>query len=113
MQESEVIELLKQYPVCKRFIDSQAYAKEYFNPHSTQQICDKEVYAARMCVIESLIQLLAPSDECTLLYLHYIKDFSVEKCAECMYMSRRTAYRMLKKAYKLICEAINKTKEER
>lgn len=108
MNENEVIELLKQYSMCKRFIDSQAYAKEYFNPHNTQQIDEKELYEARMHAIESLIQLLSPSDEYTILRLHYIKVLSVEKCAESMNLSRRTAYRMLKKAHLRLCDFINK-----
>ena len=108
MKETEVIELLKQYPMCKKFLDSQAYAKEYFNPCGTQKIEEKEIYEARMHVIESLIQLLAPSDEYTLLYLHYIKGIGVEKCAECMYVSRRTAFRILKRAYGHICDFISK-----
>lgn len=111
MNENEVIELLKEYSTCKRFIDSQAYAKEYFNPYDTQQIDEKEVYEARMRAIECLIQLLAPSDEYTLLRLHYIKGLSVEKCAESMNVSRRTAYRMLKKAHLRLCDFINKKGE--
>jgi len=100
MKETEVIELLKQYSVCKRFLDSQAYAKEYFNPYDTQKIDEKEQYEARLHAIESLVQFLAPSDEYTLLRLHYIKGLPIEKCSESMYISRRTGYRLLKKAHK-------------
>ena len=108
MKESEIIEFLKQYSVCKKFLDSQAYAKEYFNPNSTQEIDEKERYEARIHAIESLIHLLEPSDEYTLLHLHYIKGIAVEKCAECIVVSRRTAYRMLKKAHGRLCDFINK-----
>lgn len=107
MKESEVIELLKQYLVSKRFIDSQAYAKEYFNPYGTQKIEEKELYEARMHAIESLVQLLAPSDEYTFLRLRYIKGLTVEKCAESMFISTRTAYRLQKKAHKRMCCFIN------
>ena len=72
------------------------------------QIDEKEVYEARMHAIESLIQLLSPSDEYTLLRLHYIKGLSVEKSAESMNVSRRTAYRMLKNARLHLCDFINK-----
>lgn len=108
MNENEVVELLKQYLVCKKFLDSQAYAKEYFNPWDDQKIDEKEVYEARKKAIESLIQLLSPSDEYTLLRLHYIKGLPVEKCAESMNVSRRTAYRMLKRAHLRLCDFINK-----
>lgn len=100
MKEQELIDLLKSYSICKRFLDSQAYAKEYFNPYDTQQIDEKEVYESKMNLIESLIQLLAPSNEYTLLRLHYIKGIPVSKCAESMNISTRTAYRLLKKAHK-------------
>ena len=108
MSVAEVIELLGQYSVCKRFLSSQAYAKEYFNPDDTQRIDEKEVYEKRIHAIESLIQLLSPSNEYTLLRLHYTKGICVEKCAECMGVSRRTAYRMLKKAHSCLCDFINK-----
>ena len=108
MNEVEIIELLKSYSVCKKFLDSQAYAKKYFDPDGTQQIDKKEVYEARVHTIKSLIQLLEPSDEYTFLYLHYIKGIPTEKCAECMSISRRTAFRMLKNAHLRLCDFINK-----
>ena len=112
MEYVEVVELLKQYCVCKRFLDSQEYAKEYFNPYDSQVICEKERYEARINAIESVMQLLAPSDEYTLLHLHYAKGSSVEKCAECMCVSRRTAFRMLKKGHGRICAFIHKQRAQ-
>lgn len=108
MIEAEVVDLLKQYSVCKRFLDSQEYAKEYFNPDDTQKIDEKEQYETRIHVIESLIQLLAPSDEYTLLRLHYIKGIAVKKCAESMNISVRTAYRILNKSYKHLSDLVSK-----
>ena len=116
MNETDFIELLKQYPVCKRFLDSQAYAKEYFNPYDTQKIDEKEQYEERLRAIESLIKLLAPSDEYTLLRLHYIKGLPIEKCSESMYISRRTGYRLLRKAHKSLYYLLvrkEKTSDER
>ena len=107
MKQNEVIDLLKSYLVCKRYLDSQAYAKEHFNPDDTQKIDEKEIYEARIHTIESLMQLLAPSDEYTVLRLHYAKGVPVEKCAECMGVSARTAYRMLNKGHKAICDLVS------
>jgi len=107
MKETEIIELLKQYSVCKKFLDSHVYVKEYFDSDSSKDD-KKKIYEARIHAIESLIQLLEPSDEYTLLHLHYIKGLPVEKCAECMRVSQRTAFRMLKKAHVRICDFINK-----
>lgn len=110
-KESVIIDFLKSYTVYKKFIQSQEYAIEYFDPTGKQKMIRKERYESKMHLIESLIQLLEPSDEYTLLHLHYIDGITVEKCAECMYISSRTAYRMLNKAHKLICEMT--TEEER
>lgn len=111
MKESDTIDLLKSYAVCKKYIQSQEYAKEYFDTTGTQEIAKKEPYEARMHVIESLIQLLEPSDEYTLLHLHYINGVPIEKCAECMFVSRSTAFRMLHRAHKAICDLVNKKGE--
>lgn len=111
MTQTEVKELLERYSIFKRFLDSQAYAKEFFDPDSTQKIDKKEIYESRIQVIESLIGLLEPSDEYTLLYLHYIKGISVEKCSECMYMSTRTGYRLLSKAHEKLFDFVNKRGE--
>jgi predicted DNA-binding protein (UPF0251 family) len=107
MKEVEIIELLKSYSVCKKFLDAQAYAKEYFN-HNCTKLTEKDTYETRIHVIESLIKLLEPSDEYTLLHLHYIKGVPIGKCAECMSVSSRTAFRKLNNAYKSIYELISK-----
>ena len=78
MKEVDTIELLKSYSVCKKFVQAQEYAKTYFDPTGTQKIAKKEQYEARMHVIESLIQLLEPSDEYTLLHLHYINGVPID-----------------------------------
>ena len=107
MKEVEVIDLLKQYSVCKKFLDSQAYAKEHFNPDGAQKIDKEEIYEARIHAIESLMQLLEPSDEYTLLHLHYIKGVPVNECAECMGISLRTGFRLLKNGRNKICKMVN------
>ena len=111
MSENEVKELLKQYSMCKKFIDAQASVNKYFNLDCTQKIDEKELYEARIQSIESLMELLKPSDEYTLLYLHYVKGIAVEKCAEYMYVSRSTVFRILKKAHRRLCKIINKKEQ--
>lgn len=108
-----IIELLKSYSTCKKFLYSQGYAKEYFDADDTQDSATIKQYEARINVIESLIKLLAPSDEYTLLDLHYIKGIPVEKCAEAMQVSRRTAFRMLKKAHKTIYDTVSEYERSR
>lgn len=99
MKEIDIVDLLKSYRVCKKFLQSQEYAKEYFDSDNTQILVKKDQYETRMNVVESLIQTLEPSDEYTLLRLHHIEGVPIEKCAECMGVSRRTAFRILKKAH--------------
>ena len=114
MKKSDLVTLLLSYSVCEKFLQSQEYAKDFFNPYDTQKVSKKEQYEARMNVVESLIQLLEPSDEYTLLHLHYIKGIPVEKCAECMFVSRSTAFRMLKRAHESILNLVNRrTDDER
>ncbi len=108
MKEIDIINLLKSYKTCKKFVQAQEYAKTYFDPTGTQEISKSEQCEARMNTIECLIQLLAPSEEYTLLYLHYIKGIPTEKCAESMFISTRTAYRLLSKAHKSIYELVSK-----
>ncbi len=112
MTENEVKELLKQYSMYKKFIDAQASVNKYFNLDCTQKIDEKELYEARIQSIESLMELLKPSNEYTLLYLHYVKGIAVEICAEYMYMSRSSVFRLLKKAHRQLCETINKREQK-
>lgn len=108
MKKSDLVTLLLSYSVCEKFIRSQEYAQDFFNPYDTQKVSKREQYEARMNAVESLIQLLEPSDEYTLLHLHYIKGIPVEKCAESMFISRSTAFRMLKRAHEQILNLVNK-----
>ena len=108
MKEIDIKEFLKSYLVCERFLHSQKYAKEFFDPYDKQMVVEKQQYEARMDGCESLIQLLEPSDEYTLLHLHYIKGVPVEKCAESMCVSTRTAYRLLSKGHKQIYDLVSK-----
>ena len=51
-----------------------------------------------VCIVDSFF----PSDIATLVHLHYINNMSVDQCAECMYISRSTAFRLLTKAHDAI-----------
>lgn len=106
-QLSDVVKLLEYYPVCKRFVASQEYAAEYFDTPADQDV----EYRKIMSYVETLIKSISPSDEGTLLYLHYIKGLPVEKCAECMYMSRSTGFRLLKRAQDKVYEKYKEAKK--
>lgn len=102
MTESELISLLKSYKAYNGFLCAQQFAKEHFNPNENITISDEAECREKMWLIEQIIKLLEPSDAYTLLHLHYIKNIPVEKCAECMNLSRSTAFRLLSKAHKKI-----------
>ena len=95
----EVIELLKSYAICERQLFSEKYAKTYFDPYKKFRELNKEECLKKMDFIQRLIEGLAPSNIATILNLHYINKPPMEKCAECMVISRTSAYRVLKRAH--------------
>lgn len=97
-QLTDVVKLLEYYPFCKRFVDSQEYAAKYFDTPAVQDQ-DGE-YRKIMSYVETLIKTIAPSDEATLLHLHYVKGLPVEKCAECMFFVKKYGIQALKKSAK-------------
>lgn len=108
MKETELIDFLKSYSIDKKFIDAQKYAMEYLNEDGTMTPSVNDERLRRMKAVESSIELLNPSEEHTLLYLHYINNIPVERCAECMYIARATAFRLLRKAHTALCEKLTK-----
>lgn len=96
---SEVIELLKSYKIYEEQVFSEKYAKTFFDPYEKFQELDSVECQKKMNLIKSLIAGLAPSRFATILNLHYVNTLPVEKCAECMVLSKRTAYRLLNRAH--------------
>lgn len=96
---SEVVELLKSYAVYEQYLFSEKYAKTFFDPYGKFKAMNKEECLKKMDFIERLIEGLAPSNIATILNLHYINKLPIEKCAECMVISRTSAYRVLKRAH--------------
>ena len=79
LKEISIIDLLKSYLICKQFIRSQEYAREYFDPNGTHTILSRAEYETRMTVVEGLLKSIEPSSEYTLLCLHYLKGVPIEK----------------------------------
>ncbi len=95
----EVIELLKSYKVYEQQFFAEKYAKTFFDPNNTFQELNNEECQKKMDFIKSLIVSFAPSSIATLLNLHYINKIPIDKCAECMLISRSTAFRLLDRAH--------------
>ena len=67
-------------------------------------LCDSIILKAKMNEIERFIRSLPVCREQTLLYNHYVRGHSIDFCGEMMYVSRRTAYRIAKKAIEIAAE---------
>ena len=101
----EVKAYLENYLIYKQMLDADEYAQNYSG--SEPQICDRIFLRAKMGEIERFIRSLPVCREQTLLFSHFLGGHSVEFCGEMMYVSRRTAYRILNSAIRLAAEYYN------
>ncbi|MBQ7294449.1 MAG: hypothetical protein IJW79_12010 [Clostridia bacterium] len=102
IQEERVKEYLERYRIYKQMLDADNYAKDYSD--ADVPLCDGIILQAKMNEIERFVRSLPVCREQTLLFNHYIRGHSVDFCGEMMYVSRRTAYRIAKKAISLASE---------
>ena len=101
-------QILESYSAHKKYINSIDYAKTYFGLEIDERINDDIALRLRMVAnIDLIVDYLPPSDEHTLLVLHYLKNIPVEKCAECLNISTRTCYRLLDKALVLLTHKLS------
>lgn len=98
-EPSEIVNLLKSYAIYKQHLKSEDYAITYFNQDEDFQRFNEDECRKAMHFIEGLIVRLFPSNMATLLQLHYINELSIEQCAECMQISRSTAFRLLARSH--------------
>ena len=102
MSESETLELLSSYRFYRNVVESMNTARKYY-------IYDWETfnelitdYQKKIEFIERLVVSFAPSRIFILIDLHYLKGIPLDKCFECMNISRSTGYRYLKTAIKAV-----------
>jgi hypothetical protein len=98
-------EFLKSYSVCKQMLDADEYAESYGG--AEPRLCDRIILRAKMSRVEDFIRSLPVCREQNLLFCHYVGGHSVEFCGEMMYLSRRTAYRVLDRAHRLVAERLS------
>lgn len=108
----QIKDLLKSYAEYEKQFFAEKYAETFFDPYKTFQKLDNGECLKQMDFIKSLIIGLAPSSYATILNLHYINGLSIEKCAECMVVSRRSAYRLLDRAHIAISKRYQRMKGE-
>ncbi len=104
-------DFLKGYRMNGKLLRLERYEREYFGDKAN---CDFEAMGevplarARMYEVRHLINSLPNSDEKLLLYYHYIKGENVERCGELLGLSRSSAFRLKKKAHKMVAEMLIK-----
>ena len=98
---------LRGYAMNRKLLRMDRYEKEFFKTSELdfESLGEAPLARARMFEIRHFIMRLPNSDEKLLLYYHYIKNESVERCAELLGIGRSTAYRLKKRSLDLALEA--------
>ena len=99
-----VVHELKSYAFYRKMLRLARYEEEFFGGRERPEPDhdDRRSYARlRMVEIRHFVMSMENSDEKLFLYYHYIREDSVERCAELLGISRSSAFRMKKRAHLL------------
>ena len=104
--QTEADNYLKGYQINRRILRLDRYEKQYFDPDETdvEAFGEAPLARARMFEIRHFVMRMENSNEKLILYYHYIKGESIEKCAELFGVSRSTAFRMRNRALTMAAE---------
>lgn len=105
-KETRILSHLKSYRLYHRMLDGNRYARAFFEADDTEpkHLADDALLKARMMAIRRFVMTLPDCREKMLLYYRYLFGYSVEKCAELMDVSRRTAFRIADEAIRFAAE---------
>ena len=98
---------LKGYALCEKMLKLDKYERAYFaydDRNFEYNSNDCALLRAKMFEIRHFIMSMKNSDEKLLLYYHYIRGETVERCAELLGISDRSAFRMKNRALELAYE---------
>ena len=106
---------LKGYALNRNLLRLERFEREFMggvddSDTETEGYSEATLARPRMYDIRHFIMGLPNSDEKILLYYHYVKRKSIEKCAELLGISRSSAFRKKKKA---LCIAAEKYLNEK
>ena len=104
----EIENYLKSYLLNKKLLRLERYEKEYYHPDTEdfESLGEVPLARARMFEVRHFIMGLKNCDEKLLLYYHYVKGESVERCSELLGISRSSAFRLRRKALCLFAEKV-------
>ena len=96
----EVENYLKGYALNMKLLKLDKYERMYFGYKDGDDgaFNDAPLARAKMFEVRHFIMGMKNSDEKLLLYYHYIRGESVEKCAELLGISRSSGFRLKKRA---------------
>ena len=91
---------LKGYWLNRSLLRLERYERECFGWQATEEDLPGEapIARARMFEIRHFITSMTNSNEKLMLYYHYIRGESIERCGELLNISRAGAYRLKKRA---------------
>ena len=94
---------LCSYKFCRKLINMKNYEDKYFDTLEWESESPAEFSLARakMFEIRHFILDMSNSSEKLMLYYHFVRGESIEKCGELLGVSRSSAFRMKKRALTL------------
>ena len=99
-------EYLRGYGFQGKLLRLARYETSYFGRSGTLEgdVGEVPLARARMFEVRRFIMSLPNGDEKLLLYYHYVRGESVERCAELLGVARASGYRLKKRALNLAIE---------
>lgn len=95
-------EFLRKYRYGFKLLAMNKYERDYMGPENCRDglsCADEEAYVkAKMFEVKRFVTALPSDDRKLFLYYYYIHGETVEKCGELLGVSRRTAYRLKRRA---------------
>lgn len=100
----EIRKYLESYAINKKMLSMMKYEKEYFSKEDSESgsaflSCGDDVFIrSKMYDVRKFIMNLDDGNAKLLLFYHYIRGFSIEKCSELMDIGRTSAFRLRHRA---------------